>query len=306
MSQSKYNTVKDLLLRSNTTLDDHISGESSTIQLTYLNGLENDIKTTKSFLDQADKALKKLNLSDIENINDNNDNNTEIETKRRILALHETYSKLSYQPSKNDVIGIASASKIVNDLVEQYATTTNVLEDQRNKYDSDSAILESLISDYKDMISHLEVRIKNNPERLAELVQKTDQVRMKDLSVNSQIKSIDHKLSDSFRVDKLLSSHLQKVITKFLAFQDWSNETIVSEDLFKENILLSLNVIDRLVENLLDSIVLDDNELWLQIEPTASDESLIRILIRNDIAISREDSTSQVYYLKLRDYGIEF
>lgn len=304
MSGSKLDKVKAIVSeRATPKVDSPSPVRSDDVQLVYLNELEKDIKNTETFSKQADKAIKTLKEG-LEAQLDSED--SELETKIRILALHDTYSKISYVPSKNDVIGISTASKDVNELIGKQAKISSNLLEEGSELDDQAENLKSLINDYNEMLANLEKRIQKNPSKLEGLSLKENKIQESEVSLKNQLNQTKDKLSEASRVEKHLQSHLNKIVAKFLSFQHWSNEDFVDEEAFKRNIRLFADVINKLVENLLKTIEYEDDSVWLEIQPSASDESLINILLRNGILVSRQYSSSESYYLKLRKYGIEF
>lgn len=303
MTDTKLELVRRLLAKSKLrVLRNQNEGEPTppAVQIAYLNGLENDIKTTEGFLLRAQTHLK-ANEQELAGF----PSESERDRKIRVLALAAAYKTIPYLPKKNDVIGIASASKFTNDLINEQAATNLQLQQLKKSYDNDSHRLELFIADYKELLLHLQSRIDDNPARINEINQKTEEVQQNSVTIDSQIASIDEKIQESEKIEKLLASHLKRIVMKFQAFQDWSNDSVMTEETLRASISRSMTIIDKLVNNLIERVDTGKN-LWVQIEPTALDEGLIRIMARNELVITREDSSTETYYVKLRDYGIEF
>lgn len=304
MSNAKLEGVRKLIASSKRRVGTlQTEGESTlpAVQIAYLNGLENDIKTTEGFLQKAKEHLK-ANEQELAGF----PSESERDKKIRVLALAATYKTIPYLPKKNDVIGIASTSKFTSDLINEQTILNLQLQKLTKNYDNDSERLELLIADYKEMWLHLRSRIDENPHRINEINQKTDDLRNNGVSINSQISSIDEKLKEAGKIEKLLSSHLKRIIMKFLAFQDWSNESVMTEDELRDSITQSVTIVDKLVSNLIERVDTQKGT-WVQIEPTEMYESLMRIMVRNELVITREDSSAaDAVYVRLRDYGVEF
>lgn len=303
MSTAKLEGVRRLIAKSKRragTLPNEGESTLPAVQIAYLNGLENDIKTTEGFLQKAKEHLK-ANEKELSGF----PSESERDRKIRVLALAATYKTIPYLPKKNDVIGIASTSKFTSDLITEQTILNLQLEKLKKNYDNDGQRLESLIADYKEMWLHLRSRIDKNPDRINEINQKTDDLRNNGVSINSQISAIDEKLKESRKVEKLLSSHLKRIILKFLAFQDWSNESVMTEDELRDSVAQSVTIVDKLVSNLIERVDTQKGT-WVQLEPTEMYGSLMRIMVRNELVITRENSSADEAYVRLRDYGVEF
>lgn len=303
MSTGKLEGVRRLIANSKRragTLPNEGESTLPAVQIAYLNGLENDIKTTEGFLQKAKEHLK-ANEQELSGF----PSESERDRKIRVLALSTTYKTIPYLPKKNDVIGIASTSKFTSDLINEQTILNLQLEKLKKNYDNDGQRLESLIADYKEMWLHLRSRIDENPDRINEINQKTDDLRNNGVSINSQISAIDEKLKESRKIEKLLSSHLKRIILKFLAFQDWSNESVMTEDELRDSVTQSVTIVDKLVSNLIERVDTQKGT-WVQLEPPEMYGSLMRIMVRNELVITRENSSADEAYVRLRDYGVEF
>lgn len=290
------NLLKEVLQHHNTSAPEPDTGP---VQLAYLNGLENDIRTTKKFLDQADSATKQ-----IEGDTPLASSSSDTDRKRRILALHASLGKLPYSPHKNDVIGIALASKHYTDAVNAHTTTNTSITKHTRELNDAATDVKALLEDYAQLLGHLDARLESIPTEVAALDAKM--ADSSEVSVQSQVDALKERISDTTVIDKSIQAHLRRVVLKFLAFQDWANEHVLDEESFKRNIKHCLKIINKLVDNLTESQA-EGEEVWLRLEPTsASDEALVSVLLRNELVMSRSDSTQELYFLKLRDYGFDY
>lgn len=304
MAETKSEAIKRLLAKRETTPIPAKSRLSNTIQLNYLNQLENNISTTKTFLAQADNAIKKLEEHIAKTRAENEAQKPALDSKRRVLALYDTYKRLAYTNDKNDSIGIASASKITNDLVKEHKDASEWLGASRDAHVEAASSTDALISDYREIVLLAEEKLASNPQKLEELVKKRTVLNTNPLTLDESIRAIDEQLAEAARVQKSLASHLKRVVMKFTAFLDWKNESNLDENDVKENVVAIYKLIDKLVERLVRHISRGDDP-WTEHTP-GPDEYIVKIMLRNELVVSRADSTGEVMFLKLREFGVGF
>lgn len=304
MAETKGDAIRRLLAKNDVISTPPKSRLSNTIQWNYLNQLENNITATRTFIEQANEAIRKLEESVKVNSETERPRKPTLEAKRRVLALHDAYRRLAYTNDKNDSIGIASASKITKDLLREQKEANSWLVASKDEYKESSASLEALISDYREILLLAEEKLASNPRKIEVTTKKMAQIAQEELTLDGSIRVIDEQLAEAALVQKSLASHLKRVIMKFTAFLDFKNESALDERALKDTVIAIYKLIDKLVEKLVRTVSRGDDP-WTEHRP-GPDEYIVKVMLRNELVVSRNDSTSEVMFLKLREFGVGF
>lgn len=302
MSKTRLAIVKDIISRSNKSPLDgkETIDESAKIQQTYIRKLQNDINLTSSFIEQADASIEDLVLKSQTGQNNN------ISLKKEIIALSDTYGKLPYLSEKGDVIGIATASTVINTLVQQQTEANNYLTKKIEKDTNELNLLNGLHIDYERILQLVDEKIVSVQKQLNEIRQKTASLSPV-LNTNLlQINSLDSKLSEAYEMEDSLLNYLKRIAIKYLAFGDWEIQQVMTEEVFEENVSLCMQLIDNLVTSSIQSIEKDTKDDWVIINPNLIEGKLINHFLKNNLIISREDTTKDQYIIMLRSFGSEF
>lgn len=302
MNKSRLDIVKETFLKRSHSIEDEKENmlRSASIQTTYIRRLQNDIKITTSFINQTDIAIDKLGLENHNNLEDM------LTLKKDIIALSDIYSRLPYLPDKGDVIGIASASSIISNLIEQQTEVSKYL-GKKNETDEDEIIVKkSLLGDYSKLLHLIDQKTSTAQSRLNDIRKKTNELSLTQVTKSLQDTALTDRINEALQIENVLASSLKRILIKHLALGDWQHQQVMTESSFQEGINDCLQLIESLVNSLLKSITKDIQQEWVVVYANVFEEKLINQLLMSGLVISREDSSSGKYILKLRNFGVEF
>lgn len=297
MDGTRLDIVKEILSGNGISLKEEKGNieDSAKIQTTYIRRLENDIHLVSSFINQADVSIEKLILK-----TKNASHEDLISLKKDIIALSDTYGRLPYLSDKSDVIGIASASSIIDSLIQQQ-TEANIHLNKKNEIDSyEITSKQALVEEYKRLLQLIDQKHVTEHEKLEEIDQKTSVMELDPISKALQIGALNIKLDEARQSENLLSTYLRRIIVKYLALSDWESQQVITEEKLQENVNMCIELIDKLVVSSINSTA------WVEINPNKIESKFINHLLMNNTIISRDDSTKEKLFLLLRDFGSEF
>lgn len=297
MDGTRLDIVKEILSGNGISLKEEKGNieDSAKIQTTYIRRLENDIHLVSSFINQANVSIEKLILK-----TKNTSHEDLISLKKDIIALSDTYGRLPYLSDKSDVIGIASASSIIDSLIQQQ-TEANIHLNKKNEIDSyEIKSKQGLVEEYKRLLQLIDQKHVTEQEKLEEIDQKTSVMELDPISKALQIGALNIKLDEARQSENLLSTYLRRIIVKYLALSDWESQQVITEEKLQENVNMCIELIDKLVVSSINSTA------WVEIDPNKIESKFINHLLMNNTIISRDDSTKEKLFLLLRDFGSEF
>lgn len=297
MDGTRLDIVKEILSGNGISLKEEKGNieDSAKIQTTYIRRLENDIHLVSSFINQANVSIEKLILK-----TKNASHEDLISLKKDIIALSDTYGRLPYLSDKSDVIGIASASSIIDSLIQQQ-TEANIHLNKKNEIDSyEITSKQALVEEYKRLLQLIDQKHVTEQEKLEEIDQKTSAMELDPISKGLQIGALNIKLDEARQSENLLSTYLRRIIVKYLALSDWESQQVITEEKLQENVNMCIELIDKLVVSSINSTA------WVEIDPNKIESKFINHLLMNNTIISRDDSTKEKLFLLLRDFGSEF
>lgn len=297
MDGTRLDIVKEILSGNGISLKEEKGNieDSAKIQTTYIRRLENDIHLVSSFINQANVSIEKLILK-----TKNASHEDLISLKKDIIALSDTYGRLPYLSDKSDVIGIASASSIIDSLIQQQ-TEANIHLNKKNEIDSyEIKSKQGLVEEYKRLLQLIDQKHVTEQEKLEEIDQKTSVMELDPISKALQIGALNIKLDEARQSENLLSTYLRRIIVKYLALSDWESQQVITEEKLQENVNMCIELIDKLVVSSINSTA------WVEIDPNKIESKFINHLLMNNTIISRDDSTKEKLFLLLRDFGSEF
>lgn len=297
MDGTRLDIVKEILSGNGISLKEEKGNieDSAKIQTTYIRRLENDIHLVSSFINQANVSIEKLILK-----TKNASHEDLISLKKDIIALSDTYGRLPYLSDKSDVIGIASASSIIDSLIQQQ-TEANIHLNKKNEIDSyEIKSKQGLVEEYKRLLQLIDQKHVTEQEKLEEIDLKTSVMELDPISKALQIGALNIKLDEARQSENLLSTYLRRIIVKYLALSDWESQQVITEEKLQENVNMCIELIDKLVVSSINSTA------WVEIDPNKIESKFINHLLMNNTIISRDDSTKEKLFLLLRDFGSEF
>ena len=230
MSRTKIDIVKEILLRkgdSNQAENESID-DSARIQSKYIRRLQTDIHLVSSFINQANTSIEKL-------ISKNSNTSQEDigSLKKDIIALSDTYERLPYLSDKGDVIGIATASTIIDNLIQQQNEASIYLNEKNAKAFNERISMDALVEDYSRFLQLIDQRIITDQSKLNEIHQKTISMDEEPVTRSVQINALDTKLNEAYDLEDLLSSYLNRIVIKYLAVGDWEIQKVVKKNFKK-------------------------------------------------------------------------
>ncbi|EAZ63226.2 hypothetical protein PICST_37943 [Scheffersomyces stipitis CBS 6054] len=264
---------------------------SSTREAVYENRLKKDIERTKEYIKQANRAI--VSFRDVE-VSASQDH------RRRIIALYEAYKKIPYNSSKDESIGLATASQSIERLVQQHAQATDDLNSSNRQ--SEIEKIKMAMSDYRRLSEIIDDVVEEKMKRLQVIEARIEEMNV-DIESENGISKFNQKSkgtlttiqSDIQATERLLALHLKRIITKFLAVQDSEFSNLSDATIVKTTVQQCQNMLIRLLKS--------DSSTWVQVHPNNFTSGLIKTLVMNDIILIRDDSEFDLQYLKLRDYG---
>ena len=284
MDGTRLDIVKEILSGNGISLKEEKGNieDSAKIQTTYIRRLENDIHLVSSFINQANVSIEKLILK-----TKNASHEDLISLKKDIIALSDTYGRLPYLSDKSDVIGIASASSIIDSLIQQQ-TEANIHLNKKNEIDSyEIKSKQGLVEEYKRLLQLIDQKHVTEQEKLEEIDQKTSVMELDPISKALQIGALNIKLDEARQSENLLSTYLRRIIVKYLALSDWESQQVITEEKLQENVNMCIELIDKLVVSSINSTA------WVEIDPNKIESKFINHLLMNNTIISRDDSTKE-------------
>ncbi|RLV95030.1 hypothetical protein JA1_001310 [Spathaspora sp. JA1] len=228
----------------------------------YYNKLEKDIERVSQYINQADVAIK--HLSQFEQ---------QASIEEKIIAMYDSYERVTYIPDKNDTISTAATSSILDELISR---NTAELE---KKVDIDE--VEQLTQEYKDILEVLEQDKQKKQEKIDVLTKKIDKFKFKPTIKTEIIKANE--------LHKQLERMVKRVSTKYLA---------LSSDASLDKAQLNHHL--KSTTKLIDQLLLGD---WVEPEYNTHNKFFIDTLVKNDVLLlNRTDNSVEV---KLRGFDIE-
>ncbi|KAK6459798.1 uncharacterized protein RJT20DRAFT_22798 [Scheffersomyces xylosifermentans] len=291
METNKLIRARELFLKGNagSSRNSGASTGSTLKEETYEKRLVKDIEKTQLFLNQANKALMTLRTVDYAA------SDSERDRKRRVIALYNSYQKIPYSSNKDDAIGIATTSRKFEEAVRDTKKSIEHLKKTSNSDEIEA--LKSIIKDFRRIFQITEKVIGQKQELVTDIEEKLASVGSEEQRIRRQSKHVlDRATEDAKTTEKLLGVHLKRVITKFLAVHDLEYSKLSDETTLRT----SLKNSQALLLNLLRA----SDDKWVEVIPNRYNSGIIKALLMNDLAHSREDSTADIEYLRLRNYGI--
>mmetsp|Transcript_8736 Transcript_8736/g.10925 ORF Transcript_8736/g.10925 Transcript_8736/m.10925 type:complete len:304 (+) Transcript_8736:192-1103(+) len=303
MSGTRLDIVKEILSSKGLSIQEEKESieDSAKIQTTYIKRLQNDINLTTAFINQANASIERL-------VSKNEAESPEdlITLKKNIIALCDTYGRLPFLSDKSDVIGIASASSIIESLIQQQREASSYL-DKINETNSQAIVSkQSLVEDYTRLLKLIDQKLITGQGKLREIDQKSGNIELDPVSKSQLVKTLNNKLKEARQSEDSLLTHLKRIIIKFLAVSDWEVQHVMTEEKLQENVSVCIELIDKLMTSSINSIENDSEAVWVEINPSEIESKLINHLLMNDIIISRDGSTREKSFLMLRNFGSEF
>lgn len=256
----------------------------SATQKTYVKKLRSDIERTKRFVEQAEKAILQLKedqsksdeAQEVSNIASKQHN---IDTKKaHLLALYEVYKQLPYMASKNDLIGIATATTLTNKAVQEQARTSKAFKSENKSIEEEILVLETILFEYKEVKDHLETRIDNHPTKLANQRKAIQELKELDERLKSKIEQVNLASSSARKIEDALYGHVQRIVVKLHAMMDWENTNIADEETFRQNISRSATLIKSLVTSKASK-----TEPWVKVTSGTPEEHLAKLMVHHKI-----------------------
>ncbi|CUM48377.1 unnamed protein product [Debaryomyces tyrocola] len=303
MGGTRLDIVKEILSGNGISLQEEKGNleDSAKIQTTYIRRLENDIHLASSFINQANVSIEKLILK-----TRNSSHEDLISLKKDIIALSDTYGRLPYLSDKSDVIGIASASSIIDSLIQQQ-TEASIHLNKKNEIDSNEITAkQALVEEYKRLLQLIDRKHLTEQGKLEEIDQKISVMELNPISKALQVGALNFKLDEARQSENLLSTYLKRIIIKYLALSDWESQQVITEEKLQENVNVCIELIDKLVTSSINSIGKEIETAWVEVNPNKIENKLINHLLMNNIITSRGDSTKEKLFLMLRNFGSEF
>ncbi|WPK25069.1 hypothetical protein PUMCH_002370 [Australozyma saopauloensis] len=284
----------------------------SQIQQTYVRKLQADLDRTKKFVDQTDEATAQLEDEEdketrAEEKRDNateengqNNQSNDINRKAHLLALYEVYKQLPYLAIKNDLIGIATATKLTAEAVNEQIRTSEQFEKENAAAIEDIESLKTILSDYQKVVTLLQKRLESHPARMAELQNKIIDLDTRKNNLSSLRAKARESSGNAKKVEDLLYVHAQRLIVKLHAMMDWENTSVADESTFRTNILRSSTFLKTLVSNLVSF-----ESTWVSVGKGTSEEHLAKLMIQHGILQERDTQHEgfEGYEVALRRYG---
>lgn len=303
MSGTRLDIVKEILSNKSLSIQEEKESiiDTAKIQTTYIKRLQNDINLTTAFINQANASIERL-------VSKNEAESPEdlITLKKNIIALCDTYGRLPFLSDKSDVIGIASASSIIENLIQQQREASSYL-DKINETNSQAILSkQALVEDYARLLKLIDQKLITGQGKLEEIDQKSGNIELDPVSKSQLVKALDNKLEEARQSEYSLLTHLKRIIIKFLAVSDWEVQHVMTEEKLQENVSVCIELIDKLMTSLINYIENDSDAVWVEVNPSEIESKLINHLLMNDIIISRGDSTKEKSFLMLRNFGSEF
>lgn len=266
----------------------------------YKQRLAKDISRTEEFLRQADAAILKLEKAEDFQKNENDILNT----KKRVIAQYEAFSRLAYFPDKNDVIGTATAYSVTQSLVREQKEILSSWRSETRANKVESGNLQMLLDEYKQLSGLMDSEIERKQERLEALdskIGKLEKLRSS-LSEDSDTleRSIAEKRSQSVDKLKLEARSADRKVSSYLKYI-----LMESSKNYGTDVDAGLQFIRQLVEGRTSQLNVfaansEDDGGWVESPPDGLND-LVKILVLNDIVVQHEIGDTVFY--KLRDYG---
>ncbi|KAK6459833.1 hypothetical protein DFJ63DRAFT_338186 [Scheffersomyces coipomensis] len=247
---------------------------------TYLKRLENDIRVIKGYMKEVIHAT--------ETVNKQIDHDS-IDEKKRIIALYKAGGILPYIPSKDEVIPISTTSQKLSQRSKEYESILNndklhVTSQQVDKQKSNNQLFNSLIR----ATENIKNKSVNKITDLNEKVEQEEQFSTAKVDIN-----VSKMEKESSEIQKAVNSHLKRAINKQIKL---STPYDLSESELKDSTRESYKLVTKLLNANPNS--------WTEIPASEDYESLLRLLILNNLVSIRDDSGPERYYVKIRDFGV--
>lgn len=248
--------------------------------VTYVNRLHHDIAATEKFIEQADHAIGALEHAD-------RSDDSETSQRKRVVALYDSYARLGYLPGKDEVIGVASASHLVEQSVENQNKHLDLL--ATTSAEPDVTKIGAILKDYTDLLTQSKAVREENELRLRELTAKIDELNPQDVVPNA-VEVLETKLKECRNSGALLNLHMKRVITKFLALQNWEDGSILDETTLLGALKLNMT--------LLRSLLVTSG--WVEVIPDQYNDKIIKLLQMNDIVEHKREGNDT--FLRMRNF----
>lgn len=262
----------------------------------YQRKLSADIDRTKKFLEQANSAISRLE-TELQQPNTAWDDETA--TLAHTLALHEVSRRVPYTAMKNDLIGIATALSLTLKAVKEQAAVSDHYAAESREVADATQELKRLLADYKEADQLIQNRIKQHPERVAQLRAKIRESQTLEMELKLQALALLAAAQAAKVVEDKMHQHLKRIITKLYALLDWENASKMDEATFKRSISQSFSFVNLLVLQLSNH---SSGEQWVRVEPGSAEEKLVQLMIRNNLVIFRD--AGGIFEVRLREYGL--
>lgn len=303
MGATRLDIVKEILSGKDISIQEEKESieDSAKIQTTYIRRLQNDINLTTTFINQANASIEML-VSKTETT----PSEDPITLKKNIIALCDTYGRLPFLSDKSDVIGIASASSVIDGIVQQQTEASLYLNKLNETNSQEIKSKQSLLEDYNRLLKLIDQKLVTGQGRLKEMDQKSDNIELDPISKPQSIRALNNKLKEARQLQDSLLTYLKRIVIKYLAVSDWEVQHVMTEEKLQENVNACIELIDKLMTSSIYSIKNDSETAWVEVDPSEIESKLINHLLMNDVIISRDDSTKEKLFLMLRNFGSEF
>ncbi|CAH2354262.1 hypothetical protein CLIB1423_15S02212 [[Candida] railenensis] len=290
-------TELDLLSSFNT-------GDSSskvTTSSAYKQRLSKDISRTEEFIRQADAAILKLEKG--EDLQQQKESDI-LNTKKRVIAQYEAFSRLAYFPDKNDVIGTATAYSVTQSLVREQKEILSSWRSETRANKVESGYLQMILDDYQQLSGLIDSEIERKQERLEALDSKIGNLEKLRSSLSEDSDTLERRAAEkrSQSVDKLKleARGADRKVSSYLKYIMIESSKNHGTDIDAGSQFIRQLVEGRTSQSDESAANSEVDGGWVESPPDGLNE-LIKILVLNDVVIQHELGDTVFY--KLRDYG---
>lgn len=263
MGLSRLDIVRDIYNKATDDATENLSAQSA-----YSRRIRSDIERTTAYLEKTKRLIKEF------------DNDEVILEKMQVIALYESYNRLSYVDDKDDVIGIAAASISARRAVEAHKSAIETSTAENEKLTQEIKRIRSIITDYKYILSLINEKVSVDSQKAQDIA------NVEPVTLQQRTDSLQAKFDECNDMLRLLSVHIDNYISSYLVSK-WNHSTEPTDAKRLKNLL------KELIEN--DRIKMPEESL---------ERVFLESLRMNNIVVFKSDPSGQ--YVHLRDYGAEF
>ncbi|CAK7891967.1 hypothetical protein CAAN1_19S00870 [[Candida] anglica] len=257
--------------------------------LAYEQRLLRDISRTETFLKQADIAIENL-LNGGENKLDIEESNFEggiLDLKIEIIALYESYKTLTYFPDKNDSIGTATTSTVLNSLVDEHKEVAKHYKQQQEQTREALSNNKKVLDEFSKFGELLEEEIKQQKTKLYRIDDEVTEIKDTDNQteyIEKKIQIGEDTLRELLEYEGQVTEYVQYICQEH--YNGKNDEDVLAE--FVGSLMKS-----RSTKN--------EQDKWVKLSTTIENSKFIKSLVLHDLIVARI-GTPGVY--KLRDFGL--